>query len=63
MTSCPAVPGRQKIGNPIEKGYEIWAVATCDTCAKVLDYINVAKADGAIVIRRAADMEGPGANK
>ncbi len=41
------VAGRARIGNPMEKGTNVGPVATRPQYAKVLDYIEIAKSEGA----------------
>lgn len=61
MERLVAVAGDAKIGNPMEKNTNMGPVATRPQCAKVLDYINVAKADGANCVFGGGRYEGPGA--
>lgn len=61
MERLVAVAGDAKIGNPMEKETNMGPVATRPQCAKVLDYIDVAKADGATCVFGGGRYEGPGA--
>lgn len=61
MEKLLAVAGAAKIGNPMDKETNVGPVATRPQCAKVLDYIDIAKKEGATCVLGGGAYTGPGA--
>lgn len=55
------VAGDAKIGDPMKRETNMGPVATRPQCAKVLDYIAIAGADGATCVFGGGRFDGPGA--
>lgn len=55
------VAEQAKIGNPMQSDTNVGPVATRPQCAKVLDYISIAKEDGAKCVFGGGRFEGEGA--
>ena len=61
MEKLLAVAASARIGNPMERETNVGPVATRPQCAKVLDYIDVARQEGATCVLGGGRYEGEGA--